>query len=183
MKAASRVHEVAALSEAVQRLKAYAEKDIAILPAKRTACVDYSVLPLGMPADDDGPSARSLDLLGGNIVSEEGMEWLDRNMRLFNQVLPVMVSGLTIRLRRTGTKLMGDGRTVVRFEPVSVRDGVEMPLRDESEGVIRIIGILAYLIRAFNDPDACVAVDGLDEGMFEYLFGGMLEEFTKGARG
>lgn len=183
VKAASRVHEVAALSEAVQRLKAYAEKDIAILPAKRTACVDYSVLPLGMPADDGGPSARSLDLLGGNIVSEEGMEWLDRNMRLFNQVLPVMVSGLAIRLRRTGTKLMGDGRTVVRFEPVSVRDGVEMPLRDESEGVIRIIGILAYLIRAFNDPDACVAVDGLDEGMFEYLFGGMLEEFTKGARG
>ena len=183
VKAASRVHEVVALSGAVQRLKAYAEKNISVLSAKRTACVDYNLLPLGMPADDGEPSARSLDLLGGNTVSEDGMEWLDRNIRLFNQVLPVMVSGLTIRLKRIGTTLVGDGRTVVRFEPVSVRDGAEVPLRDESEGVIRIIGLLAYLIRAFNDPDACVAVDGLDESMFEYLFGGMLEEFAKGARG
>lgn len=78
---------------------------------------------------------------------------------------------------------MDDGNIGVRFEPVSVRDGMEVPLRNESEGIVRIVGMLAYLIQAFNNPDACVAIDELDTGIFEYLFGEMLGEFAKGAQG
>ena len=78
---------------------------------------------------------------------------------------------------------MDDGNIGVRFEPVSVRDGMEVPLRNESEGIVRIVGMLAYLIQAFNNPNACVAIDELDTGIFEYLFGEMLGEFAKGAQG
>ena len=183
LKAANRVHEVAALSEAVRRLRAYAEKDIAILSTKNTASVSYRLLPLGMPHEDDEPSARFLDLLGENIVTEADMERLNRNVHMFNQVLPMMVSGLTISLKEIDARLMDDGNIGVRFEPVSVRDGVEVPLRNESKGIVRIVSMLAYLIQAFNNPNACVAIDELDTGIFEYLFGEMLGEFAKGAQG
>lgn len=111
------------------------------------------------------------------------MEKLNRNVRMFNQVLPMMVSGLTIRLKEIDTRLMDDGNIGVRFEPVSVRNGLEVPLRNESEGIVRIVSMLAYLIQAFNNPNACVAIDELDTGIFEYLFGEMLGEFAKGAQG
>lgn len=182
-KASDRVGEVAALADAVRRLRAYAEKDMAIPATKNTASADHGLLPLGMPHEDGGPSARFLDLRGENIVTETDMGLLDCNVRMLNQVLPVMVPGLTIRLKRIGTAVMGDGGVGVRFEPVCVREGAEVPLRNESEGIVRIVGTLAYLIRAFNDPDACVAIDGLDAGVFEYLFGAMLEEFVRVGQG
>lgn len=183
LKAMNRIQEVVSLSTAVRQLKRYAWNSISILSTKNTASVSYSLLPLSLPTEDDGPSARFLDLLGENVVIERDMEKLNRNVRMFNQVLPMMVSGLTIRLKEIDTKLMDDGNIGVRFEPVSVRDGMEVPLRNESEGIVRIVGMLAYLIQAFNNPNACVAIDELDTGIFEYLFGEMLGEFAKGAQG
>ena len=183
LKAMNRIQEVTSLSAAVRQLKRYAWNSISILSTKNTTSVSYSLLPLSMPTEDDGPSARFLDLLGENVVSERDMEKLNRNVRMFNQVLPMMVSGLTIRLKEIDAKLMDDGNIGVRFEPVSVRDGMEVPLRNESEGIVRIVGMLAYLIQAFNNPNACVAIDELDTGIFEYLFGEMLGEFAKGAQG
>lgn len=170
LRAMSRIHDVLALSEAASQLKRYARNGISILSTKNTASVSYSLLPLSMPTEDDGPSARFLDLLGENVVIERDMEKLNRNVRMFNQVLPMMVSGLTIRLKEIDTRLMDDGNIGVRFEPVSVRNGLEVPLRNESEGIVRIVSMLAYLIQAFNNPNACVAIDELDTGIFEYLF-------------
>ena len=143
LKAMNRIQEVTSLSEAVRQLKRYAWNSISILSTKNTTSVSYSLLPLSMPTEDDGPSARFLDLLGENVVSERDMEKLNRNVRMFNQVLPMMVSGLTIRLKEIDAKLMDDGNIGVRFEPVSVRDGMEVPLRNESEGIVRIGGMLA----------------------------------------
>lgn len=183
LRAMSRIHDVLALSEAASQLKRYARNGISILSTKNTASVSYSLLPLSMPTEDDGPSARFLDLLGENVVIERDMKKLNRNVRMFNQVLPMMVSGLTIRLKEIDTRLMDDGNIGVRFEPVSVRNGLEVPLRNESEGIVRIVSMLAYLIQAFNNPNACVAIDELDTGIFEYLFGEMLGEFAKGTQG
>lgn len=171
-KASAHVREVAALYETVRRLRTYAVKDMAVLSA-------------GMPCKPGGPSDRMPDLTGdGMTVSAADLERLERDVHGLNRALGAMIPGVAVQLKRIGKTLMSDGGMGVRVEPVSVRDGgATIPLRRESAGIRRIIELLPHLIRAFNDPDVCVAIDGLDTDVFEYLFGAMLEEFVRVGRG
>ena len=42
----------------------------------------------------------------------------------------------------------------------------EIPIRMESEGIIKIISILNALIQAFGSPSICLVIDELDSGIF-----------------
>ena len=51
-----------------------------------------------------------------------------------------------------------------------IRDkGIPIPIRMESEGIIKIISILNALIHAYSNPSICIAIDELDSGIFEYM--------------
>jgi hypothetical protein len=66
---------------------------------------------------------------------------------------------------------------------VAYRNGRELPLRDESDGVRKIISVLSLIIAAFNEESVTVAIDEFDAGIFEYLLGEILqalEEYGKG---
>ena len=52
-----------------------------------------------------------------------------------------------------------------------------IPIRMESEGIIKIISILNALIQAFGNPSICLAIDELDAGIFEYMLGELLDIF------
>ena len=58
-----------------------------------------------------------------------------------------------------------------------------IPIRMESNGIIKIISILHALIQAFANPSICLAIDELDAGVFEYLLGELLDIFNKSAKG
>ncbi len=59
----------------------------------------------------------------------------------------------------------------------------EIPIRMESEGIIKLISILNALILAFGNPSICLAIDELDAGIFEYMLGELLDIFNKSAKG
>ena len=64
------------------------------------------------------------------------------------------------------------------------REGMkEIPIRMESEGIIKIISILNALIQAFGSPSICLVIDELDSGIFEYMLGELLDIFKKSAKG
>lgn len=91
---------------------------------------------------------------------------------------------MTIQLKELSESLLPDGHTVgVRIAPTSVRGEREIPLRNESKGIIRIVGMLTHLIRVYSDPNAFIAIDKLDTGVFEYLLGEILREFCQTAQG
>ena len=58
-----------------------------------------------------------------------------------------------------------------------------IPIRMESEGIIKIISILNALIQAFGNPSICLAIDELDAGIFEYMLGELLDIFNQSAKG
>ena len=67
---------------------------------------------------------------------------------------------------------------------MSKREGMkEIPIRMESEGIIKIISILNALIQAFGNPSICLVIDELDSGIFEYMLGELLDIFKKSAKG
>lgn len=100
-----------------------------------------------------------------------------------NIVLKTIIPDLQIKINKINVQTLDDGRKGVRFEFLSKRNHIELPIRSESEGILKIISILNTLIAVYNNPNACVVIDELDSGIFEYLLGELLEVLHEGGSG
>lgn len=100
-----------------------------------------------------------------------------------NIVLTTIIPGLVIKVREMHREKMPSGEDGVRFEFLSVKGEIVLPLRSESQGVLKIISILSTLIAVYNNPNACVVIDELDAGIFEYLLGEILEVIHDNGKG
>lgn len=100
-----------------------------------------------------------------------------------NQVLKTIIPGLEIKIHEINKETNDEGEQSVRFEFLSKRGDIELPLRTESEGILKIISILSVLIATYNNPNACVVIDEIDAGVFEFLLGELLEVIKEGGQG
>ena len=79
---------------------------------------------------------------------------------------------------------MDSGEEGWKVELMSNREGKRtIPIRMESEGIIKIVSILNVLIQAFGNSSICLVIDELDAGIFEYMLGELLDIFNKSAKG
>ena len=95
-----------------------------------------------------------------------------------NTVIEQLVPGLSIELRSIAQQVMKDGSVGQMAEVIARRNGTELPLRDESDGIRRLISMLSLLTAAYNDPSFTLAIDEFDAGIFEYIWGELLEIFA-----
>lgn len=65
----------------------------------------------------------------------------------------------------------------------SVRGDLRFPFEYESDGIIKIVCILADYIVAFNQGSTTLVVDEFDSGIFEYLLGELLQIFEESGKG
>ncbi|WP_186670800.1 AAA family ATPase [Sporosarcina sp. BP05] len=110
-------------------------------------------------------------------------ETIDQVVSQTNIVLQTIIPGLLIKIRKINKQKLSDGSEGIRFEFLSKKRNIELPLRSESEGTLKIISILSTLIAVYNNPNACVVIDELDAGIFEYLLGEILEVLDENAQG
>jgi AAA15 family ATPase/GTPase len=99
----------------------------------------------------------------------------------FNIVVPAFLPGLKIGIAVNSDESTSGGNTV--FELTSIINGYEIPLRSESDGTKRIISICNDLFACYNDDSVVLAVDEFDAGIFEYLFGEIIDVMDQGAQG
>lgn len=124
-----------------------------------------------------------MSIFGTNSVPKGLMSHINSIFKTINTVLKQIVPDLQVLPEITGTDKGEDGEELDVFVLVSHRGNVELPLRDESEGIIKLVSVLALLTAAFNDRSCTVAIDELDSGIYEYLLGELLiafEEYGKG---
>ncbi|MGC8229896.1 AAA family ATPase [Pseudobacillus badius] len=110
-------------------------------------------------------------------------ETLQQVVSQTNIVLETIIPGLQIKINRISYQKMDDGSEGVRFEFLSKRGDIELPLRSESEGILKIISVLSTLIAVYNNPNACVVIDEMDAGIFEYLLGELLQVLSRNGKG
>lgn len=121
----------------------------------------------------DGPSTITEDLY--KVLSDE--------FKKINLVLTQLVPGLTIGLKSIAPSLMKNGTKGQIVELVASRDNIELPLRDESDGIRKIISVLSLIISAYNEQSVTIAIDEFDAGIFEYLLGEILQTFEESGKG
>lgn len=123
--------------------------------------------------DLDNPTTIHESMVGIFVCMIENM----------NVVLRQLVPGLTIAVKNLGRQLMKNGETGCVVELVSKKNGKEIPLKYESEGIKKIISILQLLIVMYNNPNITVVIDELDSGIFEYLLGEILRIVSEQGKG
>ena len=133
---------------------------------------------IGMKGDFAVPLTKPIEL------NEEKKELLDMIVDQINMVLYTIIPGMSIGVHNYGKQLLDSGENGYRVELVSVREGMPpIPIRMESDGIIKIISILNALIQTFGNPSICLAIDELDAGIFEYMLGELLDVIDKSAKG
>lgn len=117
------------------------------------------------------------------LIREDLKESVQATIKGINGVLCQIIPGMTIGVVILNSQLMKDGNKGLNVQLTSIRDGKELPLSCESEGIIKIVSILHLLISVFNNPHVTVAIDELDSGIFEYLLGEILKIIAEQGKG
>ncbi len=117
------------------------------------------------------------------IMSQDVFEVVNEYIPKVNTVIEQLIPGLSIKLEAIAPQVMKDGSPGQLAEVIANRNGMELPLRDESDGIRRLISMLSLLTAAYNDPSFTLAIDEFDAGIFEYIWGEMLEIFADGGLG
>ncbi|EXG84201.1 AAA domain [Clostridium sp. ASBs410] len=118
-----------------------------------------------------------------SVISKEHFEMARKILHEMNVVLDAMIPGLSIGIYDFGEQLLERGEEGHRVELISKRGEITIPLKYESEGIIKIISVLNALMCVYNNASMCLIIDELDAGVYEYLLGELLSVFEKGARG
>lgn len=123
-------------------------------------------------------------LLEPFVLDEQRQELLDEAVLQINTVLPTVLPDMRIEVKECKSPVAAQQNEGGRMEFVSVRNHEsEIPLRMEEGGVIKLVSILNALIQVFGNPSVCLAIDELDEGIFEYILDELLLIFKENAKG
>ena len=175
-------------SEVITALFRFALKDLFVIRNTHSGVISANFLlpmafkieqnDIGMKGDFAVPLTEPIKL------SEDRKLLLDTIVEQINMVLFTIIPGMSIGVHNYGKQLLDSGETGYRVELVSIRENMpSIPIRMESEGIIKIISILNALIQTFGNPSICLAIDELDAGIFEYMLGELLDIINKSAKG
>ena len=124
-----------------------------------------------------------VSLVQPTVLAKDELDILNEVIEQINTVLKTIIPRMTIGIKNYGPQLIDNGKEGSRIELISIRGNNEIPIRMESDGIIKIISILNALIHAFSDYSVCLAIDELDSGIYEYMLGEILSVFNQSAKG
>ena len=125
----------------------------------------------------------TLNVNGPNTLNNVFFSMMQDQLEDINVVVSKLIPGLSVCMKEITTTIMKDGSQGHTFELMAVRNGRELPLRCEADGVRRLISVLNLLVAVYNDPSCTVAIDEFDAGIFEYLLGEILQLIESSGQG
>lgn len=175
-------------SNVIRSLFNFAMKDLFVISNMHSGMISANVfLPLAFKKEQEGRGMKGDLTIPFNepaVVEEDRKNLMEEIIAQINMVLVTIIPGMELKIYNYGRQLTDSGQEGYRVELVSLRENMSpIPIRMESNGIIKIISILHALIQAFANPSICLAIDELDAGIFEYLLGELLDIFNKSAKG
>ncbi|WP_294352116.1 AAA family ATPase [uncultured Clostridium sp.] len=163
--------------EILSSIRNFAESNLIVVSSKYFK--KYSnILPI-----DLGYGKIQLKIFDNNLISEYSYKILKDIIARINIVLETIIPSFKIGIESKSEAFIKECELGVKFELVSIQGNAKIPLRYESDGTKEIIFIVGLLISVYNDPKVCLAIDELDAGLFEFLFGEILVLLKKNGKG
>lgn len=107
---------------------------------------------------------------------------IEKAFNLINTVIGTIIPDLQLDVEFSQITTP-NGEPGIYTSIYSVRNNQKFPFEYESDGIIKIVCILADYIVAFNQGSTTLVVDELDSGIFEYLLGELLQIFEESGKG
>lgn len=174
----ARQHEHQGYLETLLFLKDFAEHRLFVIDTKDSGVVNMNIaLPIFTK------NGLFFSGLYESRIKEKTFSRREKDFANISIVLSQLIPGLSIRIKRLSKTIMPDGEPGFLVVPMAHRGDIEIPLRDESDGVRKIISVISLIIAAYNDSSTTIAIDELDAGIFEYILGEILQSFEEDGRG
>lgn len=172
----------------IRALFRFALKDLFVIRNSHSGMISANfLLPMAFRIEKEKTGMKgdfAVPLTKPVILDAERKDILNEIVNQINIVLCTIIPGMSIEVRNYGKQAMDSGEEGWKIELMSNRGGKRIiPIRMESEGIIKIVSILNVLIQAFGNPSICLVIDELDAGIFEYMLGELLDIFNKSAKG
>lgn len=130
-----------------------------------------------------GYAAAYIQIQSSFKMSNERFKSVSEMFTPISRVLKELVPGLTVELRSLGKETLQDSTPGVQAELVAIRGEKALPISVESEGIKKLVSVLSSLIVMYNDTNACVIIDELDAGVFEFLLGEIVKILNDSGKG
>ena len=171
----------------ITAIRNYAETSLVVLSTRESGIRKDDKLKLSFQKKTVGGGISLgqiiIDLKHSQVLGMDEEKQLRHMIREMNTALSAIVPHLELGLYTAGEELTDSGKKGIRIEIVSLKNGKAIPLRFESEGIIKIISILNILLCVYNNPSVCLVIDEFDASIFEYLLGELISVFSQGAKG
>ena len=164
----------------------FGHKSLFVVKTSHSALHGLNVLPLEMHYSDSTTKAVgtiTLPLDESIVLPDLVVNHISCVIEKMNIVLTTIIPDLKIGVEVLSTESTDDGEIGKRIFLVSYKPNKMIPLRNESEGIRKIISILSLLIAVYNNRNIVVAIDELDAGIFEYLLGELLKILSDRGKG
>lgn len=180
--------EFEAYAMVINALFEFALKDLFVINSSHSGMISANfLLPMAFRVEKERVGIKgdfAVPLMEPVVLDAAGKSLLCEIVEQINTVLYTIIPGMSIGVRDYGKQAMDSGEDGWKIELMSIRGSKRpIPIRMESEGIIKIISILNALIQAFGNPSICLVIDELDAGIFEYMLGELLDIFGKSAKG
>ncbi|MCR5651322.1 MAG: ATP-binding protein [Lachnospiraceae bacterium] len=175
-------------TDLINSLLTFGTKELFVINTDTSGLISLNALPIAFKYRyDDKPRETfgqfAIPLNESILVPIELVAVVKELMGNMNIVLGQIIPGLSINVYELDTELSKDSRPGKRLQLMSERNGKEIPLKYESEGIKKIVSILQLLIVVYNSDSITLAVDELDAGIFEYLLGELLKVISEKGKG
>lgn len=174
------------LADIITQLSVFTREHFFIIENSRNALViNHPTFPLALNIFGDNGEQTYTDnrFFDINITEKANYEKLTVATQHINWVLDSIIPGLQVSPTVISETINQFGNPLVQYRLDAKRGDITFPLQLESDGIKKIIGIIANLVVFFNDSSSFLAIDELDSGIFEYLLGEILEVLGLSASG
>lgn len=178
--------ELDLVSAIIQILKTFGQEHFFIVENPVSGVVRLDILPVSFNHTEDKKfraGTNIFDLFGNNYLPKSTIPFLKRFASKLSLVAAQLIPGIELQLKEADTAISPQGIEIEAVYLTSLRDGKEIPLKEESAGIKKIISILPFLIAVYNCKGITVAIDDIDSTIFEYLLGELLALIQDGGKG
>ena len=170
----------------INSIKRFARINLFVITNEHSATISLNFMPLSFRMENNGGVTSgdiAINLSGISNIDKKRYDIAVLIIKQLNVVLSTIIPNLQLEINNLGNELSKNGKEIIKIQLLSIKNGIKIPLKYESEGIKKIISILSTLISMFNNPSICLIVDELDAGIFEYLLGELLKIIEQEGKG
>lgn len=128
-------------------------------------------------------SALNKDQTGTIFATEQQLKAIESIVATSNKFMKKVVSDFEVTIDKELQETTADGIKKYRVQFMSNKKEGSFLFENESEGIKRLFNIAVSLARCMNEPDFIAFIDEFDEGVFEVLYGELINGLNKQCMG